>query len=181
MLADAVIHIAPLAILGRENAQIGGLGVVRTGQVSRPAYGFKHHGVHCGQNLFAGRTGGEFGLGLNGGFFHFCDGFFQALGCVTCKDARNKVLAALGQGGKMRLPCGTGGSTACAEAFPTGFDVCGNAKGRFCPAIGGFGVGDQLGVGQSAVACGCVLRRRAKGDMGLAGDQSRCACGLGLG
>jgi hypothetical protein len=37
VLADAVIDVAPLAVLGLEDAEIGGLGVVRAGQVGRAA------------------------------------------------------------------------------------------------------------------------------------------------
>ena len=48
-----------------------------------------------------------------------------------------------------------------------------SSNGRLVPAIGRLGVGDQLGVGQRAMALGGVLRRRAQRDMRLAGDHRR--------
>ena len=68
---------------------------------------------------------------------------------------------------------------ARAHRLPLRFDVAGDLEGAVLPAIGGLGVGDQLLIGQRAVALGGVLRRGAERDMRLAGDHRGARVGLG--
>ena len=171
MFADAVIDVAALAVLGREDAQIGRLGVVRSGQVGRPANRLKQHGVDRRQHLFARRAGGEFRCFLGRSLLQLVDHPAQRLGGVQRKDPRDQVAAVLRQGILRGLPCGAGHRTTRADSLPLGLDVSRNDESWRGPAVGGLGVGDQLGIGQGAVPLVGVLRRRAKGDVRLARDQ----------
>ncbi len=175
MFADAPIDIAPAAVIDVENAQIAGLGVVRSGQIRRPANGFAEHGVDDLKHHFRRFAGRHFGRLFGNLLFQGFDNRRQFFRRVACIGAVELGLFALGDRGETPLPFFAIRRAARADRFPLRFDVRRHFEGACGPSIGGFGIGDQLGVGQGAVAFGGVLGRRAKGDVGLACNHRRFA------
>ena len=179
MFADAEIDVAAFAVFGAEHAQIGGFGVVGSGQISRSADGFGHDRVDGLQDFLGGRTGGEFGGICAGGFLDRFDHIGQFRRCVTRKDTREFGLPTCGQGFQTCIPCSMGGFALLAHGFPPRFDILGNIERGRCPAIGGLGIGHQRLIRQRAMAFGCILRGRAQGDVRFAGDHRGVRTGLG--
>ena len=173
MLADAVVHIAALAVGGIEDTQIRRLGVVRSRQVGRAADGFAHNRVHRFQHHFTGAARGDLRHLVHCRFLHRADRRRQLCRGIACEDAGEFRLPCGGQGGKARVPVLAGRLTTGTDRLPRRLDVGGDDEGRMGPAIGGLGIGHQLGIGQRAMPLGRVLRRRPQRDMGAAVHQRR--------
>ena len=171
VFADAVIDVAPATVINIECAHIAGFGVVRSGQIGRATHSFNHERIDHFQHHFAGFTGGNLGRFFGNLLFQRLDGGRQFLVRVQRIGALEFTLLVAGDGQKAFFPCNALGLAAGADGFPLGLDVLGDGKGGRCPAVGLFGVLDQLGIGQGTVAFGRILRTRPQRDMRLAGDQ----------
>ncbi len=179
MLADAVMDIAPFAVLGGENPHIARFGIVRPRQIRRAAQGFLHDRVDHGKGHFTGLAGRHFGRLIREGFFIAAQRIAQFRGNLACKGAGKLGLFGGGQGGKTGFPFGARGGAFCADSFPPVFEIGRDFKGPMRPAIGGLRISHHFWVGQCAVALGGVLRGRADCDMGFAGHHCRARACLG--
>ena len=159
MFADAEMDIAALAVARRKYAQIGGFGVVRSGQVGGPADGFLHDRIDHLQRQFGRAARGNLGLFGTDVGLECLDRGGQFFRRIQRKGPVELVLFALGQFGKGGLPQGARPGPARAHCFPPFLDGGGNFERAAGPAIGGLGVGDQLGVSQGTVPLVGVLRR----------------------
>ena len=179
MFPDAPVHEPPLAVVHVEHAQIAGLGVVRPGQVGRPADGFRQHRVHDLKHHFRAFPRRHAGRAFGNLLLQRLDGRGQLLGRLAGEGAVDLGLLAVGERGEPFLPGEPLVGGPAAGLFPGRLDVLGDLERGRGPAIGLTRGVDLVRVGQGAVALGRVLRRVPQGDVRLARDHRRLARLLG--
>ncbi len=182
VLADAVIDVAALAVVGVEGAEVGGQRVVRAREVGRAADGLGQRLVDHAQHHLGGFAGRHLGRLLGGLLLEGADARGQRAGQLARHDPLELGLAALGQGVEARLPLGARGGAAAADRVPGIADVVGDHERIVGPAIGLAHHLDLVGTQRRAMRAGGVLfLGRAEADMRLARDQRGLVVALGLG
>ena len=170
VLADAVVQVAPLAVIRPEGAKIAGLGIVRPCEVRRATQRLWHHGVDDFKRLLRGDTGRDLGCLLRDRLLQRLDLGREPGRGLACHDAGELFLAGIREGCEAALPIRTGCGTAPGSLGPGFLHVCGDFERLVRPVKGLARIRDQLVVCQGAMAFGGVLRRGANRDMRLASD-----------
>ena len=104
MLADAIVDMAALTILGAEGADILGIGVVRPGEVGRAAQMFAQERVDHLERQLAGGAGGDLGKLVGMALLQGADRGAEFLGDVAAKGAGKLGLFAVREGGELTFP-----------------------------------------------------------------------------
>ena len=170
VFTDPPVDVAPTTVVHIKHAQISGLCVIRTGQVSRAAHGFAIERVQHLKRLFAAGAGGQFRRVFRRLLFERLDRRAQLLGGVTGQRAVELFTLCARHGVETLFPGAAVVCAAFADLFPGGFHVGGDFERAGCPAIGGFGGGHLVRIGQRAVTFGRILRGVTKRDMRFASD-----------
>ncbi len=180
MLTHAIVDIAAGVIGGLNRGVIAGAGVYRTGQVRRTAHQSRIFACESFNRLARRGAGGQCRLV----FQHGLDVRFQRL--YGSQRRLTRQLADEGfkmfRGLQALLPgCARQCAKACGAA-PAIIDVIRDHEGLMTPTQRFAGPGNLLSTQRCAVrTCRARLRRRAKPDGGLAGDEDRLVALLGFG